>query len=73
MLYEVITMSVGGTIFVTTVLSQGMLLSHPEIETRGFVDRENYKIHGIIKKDIESRINKLAADGLNAGESYNFV
>ncbi len=59
-------MSEYGIVIITTVFSQGMLLSLPSIETRGF--QENPKINGILRKDIESRLNKLAGDGLNPNE-----
>ncbi len=61
-------MSEYGIIIVTTVFSQGMLLSLPSIETRGFVGNDNQKINGILRKDIESRLNTLAGDGLNPRE-----
>lgn len=61
-------MSRGGTIFISTVMSEGMLLSTPEIETRGFVDKDNFKIHGIIKKDVESRLKTFVGNGQTARE-----
>ncbi|HOP64000.1 MAG TPA: ribonuclease J [Spirochaetota bacterium] len=52
-------MSTDGIIFITSVIAQGMALSEPEIIARGFISKENVKIHKMLKKEIEDRIRRL--------------
>ncbi len=61
-------MSTDGIIFINAVISQGMLLKTPEITTKGFVGHDNFKIHGMLDKDIQVRVNKMLREGLSASE-----
>ena len=49
-------MSTDGVFYANMVISQGMLLSKPEVITKGFISNENTKIHGLLQKDIEEKL-----------------
>jgi len=52
-------MSTDGIIFITSVIAQGMAISEPEIVARGFISKENVRIHKMLKKEVEDKIRKL--------------
>jgi len=59
-------MSTEGIFFVTAVISQGMPMSEPEIIARGFISRDNIKIHNALKKEIEDRMRKMLRERAGA-------
>lgn len=61
-------MSAGGILFVTLVVSEGMLLNPPDLTTRGFVGHANDKILEVIARDIEEQAHKLLGDGASKRE-----
>ncbi len=61
-------MSTDGIIFISSVISQGMALCDPEIVARGFISRENVKIHNMMKKEIEDKIRRLLIERRSAEE-----
>jgi ribonuclease J len=62
------SMSAGGILFVTLVVSEGMLLNPPDLTTRGFVGHANDKILEVIARDIEEQAHKLLEDGASKRE-----
>jgi len=66
-------MSTDGIIFITSVIAQGMALCEPEITARGFISRENTKIHNMLKKEIEDKIRRLLIEGKESGEMEDFL
>jgi mRNA degradation ribonuclease J1/J2 len=52
-------MSTEGIIYITSVIAQGMALCEPVIVARGFISKENTKIHNLLKKEVEDRIRRL--------------
>ncbi len=56
-------MSTDGVIFINAAVSQGMLISKPEIVDKGFMSSENSKTRNIIARDVENRLKKLLAEG----------
>jgi len=48
------------------VISQGMPMSEPEIIARGFISRDNIKIHNALKKEIEDRMRKMLRERAGA-------
>lgn len=52
-------MSTDGILFITSVIAQGMALCEPVIVAKGFISKENTKIHNLLKKEIEDKIRRL--------------
>jgi ribonuclease J len=61
-------MSTDGIIFITSVISQGMALCEPAIAAKGFLSKENTKIHNLLKKEIEDKIRRLLIERRSADE-----
>lgn len=61
-------MSTDGIIFISSVISQGMALCEPEIVAKGFISKENTKIHNLLKKEIEDKIRRLLIERRSNGE-----
>jgi ribonuclease J len=61
-------MSTDGIIFITSVISQGMALCEPAIAAKGFISKENTKIHNLLKKEIEDKIRRLLIERRSADE-----
>ena len=61
-------MSTDGIIFISSVISQGMALCEPEIVAKGFISKENTKIHNLLKKEIEDRIRRLLIERRSCSE-----
>jgi len=55
------------------VISQGMLLSKPEVVTKGFISKENTKIHNLIQKDIEEKLNRMLRERKTDAEIEDFL
>jgi ribonuclease J len=53
-------MSTDGIIYITSVIAQGMALCEPVIVARGFISKENTKIHNLLKKEVEDRIRQAS-------------
>jgi len=66
-------MSTDGVFYASMVISQGMLLSKPEVVTKGFISIENTKIHNILQKDIEDKLNKMLRERKTADEIEDFL
>lgn len=66
-------MSTDGVFYATIVISQGMPLSRPDIETRGFISSENKKIHNLILKDIEEKTNKMLRERKDSEDIEDFL
>lgn len=66
-------MSTDGIIFISSVISQGMALCDPEIVARGFISRENVKIHNLLKKDIEDKIRRLLIERRSVEEMEDML
>ena len=61
-------MSTEGVFCASMVISKGKILSGPDIETRGFINVENTKTHGLLLKDIEEKLQKMLKEGKDAAE-----
>ena len=61
-------MSANGIIFITIIISDGLLLRKPEIITRGFVKTENIQIQDQIIKDTEKRVHKMLSKNFSPME-----
>ena len=66
-------MSTDGIIFITSVIAQGMALCEPGIVTRGFISKENTKIHNMLKKEIEDKIRRLLIERRSCEEIEEFL
>ena len=66
-------MSTEGILFATMVISQGMPMCKPEVETRGFINRENTKISSLIKKDIEEKTKRMLRERRGPEEIEDFL
>ena len=66
-------MSTDGVFYTSMVISQGMLMSKPEVVTKGFISKENEKIHGQLQKDIEEKLNRMLRERKSAYEIEDFL
>ncbi len=56
-------MSAEGALFVSAVVSQGLLVSKPDISSRGFLGNRGEEIAESLKKDLEERLHKHLESG----------
>ncbi|HRZ25182.1 MAG TPA: ribonuclease J [Spirochaetota bacterium] len=61
-------MSAEGALFVSAVVSQGLLVSKPEISSRGFLGNRGEEIAESLKKDLEERLHKHLESGHSTQE-----
>ena len=61
-------MSSDGILFITVVISQGMLLREPDITGRGFVSSENVKVLGQIRNHAQEQIRSMLKAGSSPDE-----
>jgi ribonuclease J len=66
-------MSTDGIFYASMVISQGMLLSKPEVVTKGFISNENTKIHNLLQKDIEEKLGRMLRERKEADEIEDFL
>jgi ribonuclease J len=57
--------STEGLLVITIVLGEGMLLVEPEILMKGFAADENDKIHQMIRREIDHKLDKSLRSGVN--------
>jgi len=57
------TLSSDGVVIVTSAVSEGMMMSRPEVFTRGFVGQKGEKVIHLIQRDAEQQMNRMLADG----------
>jgi ribonuclease J len=65
--------STEGLILVTIVLSEGMLMLQPEILMKGFAADKNDKIHLMIARELEHRLDKALPVQMNALELASHI
>jgi ribonuclease J len=56
-------MSTEGAMFISAVISEGLLVSKPEISSRGFSGTKGEQIAELIKKDVEERLHRHLESG----------
>lgn len=66
-------MSSDGIIFLTAVISDGMLIHKPEIVSRGFITNKNIRVLETLRIEAEEHIHKLLSDGLHEKEVALFL
>ncbi|MFW5861807.1 MAG: ribonuclease J [Spirochaetota bacterium] len=57
------TLSLDGVVIVTSAVSEGMMMSRPEVFSRGFVGQKGEKVIHLIQRDAEQQMNRMLADG----------
>ncbi|HMB20370.1 MAG TPA: ribonuclease J [Spirochaetota bacterium] len=57
------TLSSDGVVIVTSAVSEGMMMSRPEVFSRGFVGQKGEKVIHLIQRDAEQQMNRMLADG----------
>ncbi len=57
------TLSSNGVVIVTSAVSEGMMMSRPEVFSRGFVGQKGEKVLHLIQRDAEQQMNRMLADG----------
>lgn len=62
------TMSTEGVLLISAAISNGQLVTHPEVNSRGFVGHKGEDIIKAIKNETESRIMKLLESGSSAAD-----
>jgi len=61
-------MSAEGALFISAVVSQGLLVSKPDISSRGFLGNRGEEIAESLKKDLEERLHKHLESGHSTQE-----
>ncbi len=57
------TLSSDGVVVVTSAVSEGMMMSRPEVYSRGFVGQKGEKVIHLIARDAEQQMSRMLADG----------
>ena len=62
-----------GIVVVTSVVSEGMMMSKPEVMSHGFTGQKGEKVIRLVERDAENQLSKMLADGASLKQAQASV
>ncbi len=63
----------GGIVVITSVVSEGMMMSQPKVLSHGFTGQKGEKVIRLIERDAENQLSKMLVDGASLKQAQASV